>query len=65
MTHPLLVIHQACCRRVSLLKTLAADREEGQLHKRQDTGDLVKFMGAIAIFTVMFTTVAAFFNLAP
>ena len=34
------------------------------MRKREDMGDLVKIASALAIFTVTFTTVAAFFNLA-
>ncbi len=37
--------------------------EESPVRKREDTGDLVKLAGALAIFAVTFTTVAAFFNL--
>ncbi len=32
------------------------------MQRRQDTGDLVKLAGALAIFAVTFTTVAAFFK---
>ena len=38
--------------------------EEAPVRKREDMGDLVKLAGALAIFAVTFTTVAAFFNLA-
>ena len=38
--------------------------EEFPVLKRQDMGDLIKLAGALAIFAVAFTTVAAFFNLA-
>ena len=34
------------------------------MQKREDMGDLVKLAGALAIFAVTFTTVAAYFNLA-
>ncbi len=37
--------------------------EESPVRKREDMGDLVKLAGALAIFAVTFTTVAAFFNL--
>ncbi len=36
--------------------------EEPRMQK-QDTGDLVKLVGVLAIFAVTFTAVAAFFNL--
>jgi hypothetical protein len=35
------------------------------MQKHRDTGDIVKLAGILAIFAVTFTTVAAFFNLAP
>ena len=38
--------------------------EESPVRKRVDMGDLVKLAGALAIFAVTFTTVAAFFNIA-
>ena len=38
--------------------------EESSVRNREDMGDLVKLAGALAIFAVTFTTVAAFFNLA-
>jgi len=38
--------------------------EGSPMLNRQDMGDLVKLVGALAIFAVTFTTVAAFFNLA-
>ncbi len=34
------------------------------MQKREGLGDLVKLAGALAIFAVTFTTVAAYFNLA-
>jgi hypothetical protein len=37
--------------------------EEAPVQKREDMGDLVKLAGALAIFAVTFTTIAAFFNL--
>ena len=38
-------------------------QRSSRCEKREDTGDLVKLAGALAIFAVTFTTVAAFFNL--
>jgi hypothetical protein len=38
--------------------------EEAPVQKREDLGDLVKLAGALPIFAVTFTTIAAFFNLA-
>ena len=50
----------------SLLNAVCAKPalEEAPVQKREDLGDLVKLAGALAIFAVTFTTVAAYFNLA-
>jgi hypothetical protein len=50
----------------SLLNAVCAKPalEEAPVQKREDLGDLVKLAGALAIFVVTFTTIAAFFNLA-
>jgi hypothetical protein len=50
----------------SLLNAVCAQTaiEESPVRNREDMGDLVKLAGALAIFAVTFTTVAAFFNLA-
>ena len=50
----------------SFLNTVCAKAalEEAPVQKREDTGDLIKLAGVLAIFAVTFTTVAAFFNLA-
>jgi hypothetical protein len=50
----------------SFLNTVHAQTamEEFSVLNRQDMGDFVKLAGALAIFAVTYTTIAAFFNLA-